>query len=84
MSDKEDLQIRTTVFTKLKAKLTYNRATKFIAKVLSEQRGPTTFTIDILKKSHYFSLLICTGILFQNFYSSFLVTQTRSSTFGRN
>ena len=78
------MENKPSILSKLEAKVWYNTTSRLLARIFHEPRGPTVFTVNAFGKPHYFSLLLCMGIMGLNFYSGMLVTKTRVETFKRN
>ena len=74
---------RSSIGSRMKAKLSNNSMTQFFAWTRQKARGPNVFTLTFVK-SHYHSLFLTSAILALGFYSGVKVTLTRKDTFGRS
>ena len=82
--EQQQRAFRSTLISKVKSRLTVNKFTQFLAWSRQEPKGSTVFNVTGLKKSHYFSLFLSSGILLLGFGSSIQVTLTRKDTFARS
>ena len=69
---------------KLKARLTYNFATKLFLNITRESPQQYSVKMPGLLKTTALTLLFTSGVLITQFYSGIMVTMTRKDTFYRN
>ena len=78
-------QEKSSSWSRFRARLTINPATRMFARTLAEPRGTSSFYMNTLTNRHYYCLLLGTTILGINYYfGMFKCVAARKETFGRN
>ena len=66
------------------SKIVYSAPARLFLKLKAQPTGSTVFDMPPIRKAHYMSLLLGSGILALNFYSGIQCTKIREKTFGKN
>ena len=69
---------RSTLLSRLRARLQVNSVSKFIAWSKEAPRGFSVFQVNRVSKSHYLSLFLGSSIMLVGCYSGVLVTMARN------